>query len=180
MSKVTIQGYLLPQELLDLVVSWCERYDLHAVPMQFFPEFAADYLPDGEVLADHVARAGLPRRVCLGLDKPQMETRSPYEFMIKNPDWLVVDIGVETEHGLKESVIGANTQSPDPLRAWKGIAADIRKHTLAGLWCFNAATGEKNFYRSFRYSPAVAARARTGTRLLATGTGIFCQIEEPA
>lgn len=178
MARFNLQLFALPDELINHVGNWQREYGLTAVAMQFFPAYKA-IRSSADVRAD-AAQLVKVHRIALGYGDPDMTAKTPYEFMVRNPDWLAVDIGDLSADGIRESVVGARTDEPRALKAWRAIVKKLKSETKSGLWGFNPSTTDRHFYKAWRYTNAAGERARQGLKLLPVGGVVVFRIDEPA
>lgn len=174
MAKLAISFHAIPEEVIDLASEWKERFDLHLVALQFFPTFQAEQIKD----AKRLLQIDVPRRICLSRSAPNVAARSLLEFMNRNPDSLVIDIGQFSRSKLGESSVSAQGANAE-FDFWKTLASELRKRTKAGMWAHNPTNGAKRFYPQHRYTARAANLAEQGAELAAaTGWNLF-SVEEP-
>ena len=150
-----MQFHALPEELIRFVDKWTKEVNFHIVTIILFPEFpeltATELENNGTFEASIKSLEGV-FRICLGLQPPTLPVSSAYDFLVKNPNYLSVDIGELNDSGLKESCMSGKTDNVALLRVWKKFARDLRKESSTGLWAVNPVTGDRGFYKNARYT----------------------------
>jgi hypothetical protein len=132
MAKVQLQFHAETAELLELAEEWIERHGLHGVVQWFTPDFLVRPWPSP---SDGV------RRICLGLTPFDLNATAPHEFLTRNPDCLVIDIGPHTEEGLRESSLSAATDAAEPLALWRKLIRQTKSRLHSGANVVNPTTG---------------------------------------
>jgi hypothetical protein len=100
------------------------------------------------------------------------------QFMQRNPNALVIDVGQFSGTKLGESSISAVGGNAE-FDLWKSLAAELRKQTKAGMWAYNPANGAKRFYPQHRYTARAAEIAQEGVALAAAADWNLFSVEEP-
>jgi hypothetical protein len=179
-AKIAISFHALPSEIIALVSKWAEDEGLHVVTMEFAPGFRVELLESGSAFTRHIESSHhVPRRVYLCRTLPSLDVTSPLEFMNRNPDCLIIDLGRHSDGKLAESVFAANTDVDGDLKVWRRLAADLKGRTKAGLWGVNPTTGARHFYKQNRYTAAVADEAKRGLQLVPIAGWNLFFIERP-
>src|SRR5690606_32473243 len=117
--------------------------------------------------------------IFLGLDEPDLEAGSVFDFLQKNRGFLTLNVGNLLPAGLTEASISGITEDPSLLRIWKSLVQDIKKSTKAGLWAIHTGTGAKSYCKSLRYTPVAADLSLHGTALLSDAKWVLLSVVEP-
>ena len=91
---------------------------------------------------------------------------SRYEFLMKNPDALILDMGKLTDKGLEESWLSYKTNQEQAERCWKSIIKILKSQTKAGAIAFNPKTGESSVLKSHRYTQGARELTENGVEML--------------
>jgi hypothetical protein len=92
--------------------------------------------------------------------------KSRYDFVMQNPDALVLDVGRLTDLGLKQSWLSCKTDDEISLKKWKKISEIIKKNTLSGAVAVNPKTGESSPSKSHRYTIGAKEMLQSGIEML--------------
>ena len=104
--------------------------------------------------------------IAFTLDPPLLPVKGNIEFIDKNPDQLGLQIGRRTKNGLEESTLSCRTDNPAALEVWRKVADRLKNMTKAGITIVNRQSGDKRFYRSFRYTKGAEALEGNGVEMI--------------
>jgi len=105
-------------------------------------------------------------RLAFSLKDINLPASGGLNFLDKNPDCLLLDVGHLTNEGLTQSCLSARTESPESLKAWKSIASRLKKMTRAGVIATNKSTGATSLMKSFRYSEGAKLLEEKGVAII--------------
>lgn len=112
------------------------------------------------------AEAGSVRSIFIFKDIPNLPVKSRLDLFDLNPENIVVDVGLLTRDGLKQSVISNNSSEGVLVGLWKKIMKGVKENTHAGVTAINVDTGARKVYKAFRYSDAALELQRSGVAML--------------
>jgi len=163
LSDISIQFHALPDELAALAETMAGELGLHAVCVKFFPFAVAEVPRDrlGETI-----RSGSCGRIAFTLGPPALGATTQKDFGEANPAALILDVGAESESGLKQSWLAARTLSAPMPDAWRTFAARLRKLTEAGALAVAPEGGASTYLRNHRFTPGAKARNDEGLKML--------------
>lgn len=176
---ISIQFYALPNEIFDTVVKWKNDFGLYLVTMKMLNEIRAFEFQEIDNLSQSTVKFDEIHCLFLGLNAPKITVKTSYEFLVKNKDFLTIDIGKLNANGLTESFFSGITENEDVLKLWKSLARQLKKSTITGLWAVNTELGGKHFYKNSRYTVGACELSRQGTKLLTDGSFVYCSVDEP-
>lgn len=179
MSTIDIQFYALPEELFTMIEKWKQEFGFYLVVMKLFPEVATFEIESFDDMKQLPIRLEEIFSVFLGLHKPEINVKHRYDFLLKNNDFLTIDIGELNSEGLGESWVSGRTDDAATLAVWKTVARQLKKNTMAGLWAINTELGGKHFYKNTRYTVGACVLSQNGTKLLTHGSFVYCFIDKP-
>lgn len=174
-----IQFYALPEELIPLIEEWKGEFAFRMVVVQLFPEMKAFEIDSFEDVANLPIEINNIYSVLLGFAEPVLDEKNRYAFLVKNKEFLTIDLGKLTEKGLEESALLGETDDVGLLSVWKKLARQLKKITKAGLWAVNTERGGKGFYKSYRYTEGACKLSQNGVKLLSHGPFVYLSVEEP-
>ncbi|MGZ0077878.1 hypothetical protein [Methylomonas sp. YC3] len=171
MGSLSIQFHALPEEVNDMVMAIRSVEGLNITSMGGTP-FRADAW-DGRSLA--FENAG---EISLGFTHYPVDLNcvSRYDFVIQNPNALVLDIGQLTKDGLKRSWLSCKTDDEVSLSKWKEFATIIKKKTKCGAVAINPQSGETSLMNSHRYTDGALRLFQSGVDMLPVGGIVRIQL----
>jgi hypothetical protein len=91
-------------------------------------------------------------RIFLTLRPPVLPAIGMNDFLSRNPDALILDIGRQSESGLKESWLSARTDNKEAISTWRRLAKKLRAMTRTGVTAVNPKTGATARLKDHRFS----------------------------
>jgi hypothetical protein len=91
---------------------------------------------------------------------------SRYDFLMSNPNALILNIGALTSEGLHESWLSCKTDDDESLKKWKSLASIIKKKTLAGATAFDLKSGESCVVKNHRYTVGAQDLSKSQVEIL--------------
>lgn len=179
MGRITTQFYSMPDELLALIEGWKIEFGFHTVVMQLFPKLIVFEISNPERISQLSLELTDVFSVLMGPTKPKLDVKSRYEFLQRNKDFLIIDVGLPKEKGLGESAILGKTEDLSLYKVWKKIERDLRRSTKAGLWATNIETGAKHYYKDFRYTPGAAELSLAGAPFRSISPLVLLSVTAP-
>lgn len=169
MSKLSFQFHAMPEDLpwlIDQIAS-----DEVVVVAGFRRENSQVSVlenPISSSLANEMAVIGFT------FGAAAVDVVSVDEYRRKNPDALILEVGLLTERGLMESWIYAMTENAEAMRGWRSIVKKLRVQMLSGVVAMNPITGAIAPMPNHRFSVAAKDAALNGQRMLpAAGNSIL-------
>lgn len=111
--------------------------------------------------------------------EPDLDVPSMYQFAVRNPDALVLEIGDLTAFGLGESHLSTMTRDPDLVRRWRAAAKPLKSVLLAGAIAFNPKTGLSGPMKWHRYTRAAQEAYAAGVVLRPVAGDCVIQVPSP-
>jgi hypothetical protein len=161
----------------------------HAMPFEILGLFA-DLFFDDEIFC--VEAVGSPSKflrlnkglvpkfdenrkaMAFALGEPDVIVGSMFEFLERNPDALVLEIGQVSALGLKESWLSANTKNPTALSRWRKVAKNLHVSTLDGAIAINPKNGAECHLKWHRFTEEARLAFHNGVAMLpAAGNAII-------
>jgi hypothetical protein len=171
MADLSIQFHALPDEIIPLVCSFLDEVQacVSAIKYRPFLVTAVDRAKLSTVLGNVKVD-----RVAFTLASPALPARGMLEFLDRNPDALVLDVGKVLDIGLQESWLTARTHDAATLSAWRKLSKRVLAATATGAIAVNPQTGATAPARGHRFSTGAKAMDRAGVPMLpAAGTARF-------
>jgi hypothetical protein len=106
MTHFTLPLHALREELIALAGGWADEHELHVALERFFPTYAAVAIPGGDGIDAAVDGFDPVRRMCLRRERFDIAPISEWQFLVRNPDCLVMVLEPVTEDGLRATAIG--------------------------------------------------------------------------
>jgi hypothetical protein len=163
---VGLQFHAEPGELMRFAEDWAVRDSLVVVIERFFPEYVAERVEAGGVIAG-ARRLGGVDRVALGTVALDAGGSSAVEMMRRNPECLTLLVGRLTDAGLRESSITGYASDEASLRLWRRIVRRARSRMHRGASVYGVNTGALAGHPSHRHTPGAHALAERGVTMLA-------------
>ena len=160
MSSLSIQFYATTAEVARLAESWIRREGLHAATVEYRPYSATPIVP-GDIALQLRTRLERASRLLLAERPVDCSATGNGDLLDKNEGALIVELGRHGSFGLTESHLSTMSVS----RAWRNIAADLKKNTTAGMVGTQQQSGASATYRSLRYTTGAATLAEAGIPL---------------
>ncbi len=149
MSKIGIQFFATPYEIVSFINQCTREFPIHAVAISFQNEFSAKLIEEIDI--DFINMNEISD-IYFSLDKPVIGDKTGRTFLSNNPGSLVIEIGIHKEESLKESCISAISDNSEELKCWRKIIKLLKKNTNKGGWVTNPHSKSKGFYKSIRYT----------------------------
>lgn len=171
MGSLSIQFHALPEEVNDMVMAIRSLEGFNITLMGGAPFRAEAW--DGRSLAfENVGEISLG----FTLYPVDLNCVSRYDFVIQNPNALVLDVGQLTKEGLKRSWLSCKTDDEVSLSKWKEFATIIKKKTKAGAVAINPQSGETSVMKSHRYTEGALKLFQSGIDMLPVGGVVRIQL----
>ncbi len=167
MAKINVQFHAEPIEIIRFLKDCAKKYDLHIVIIENNPNFVANLIIETEYTSEEV-KIDNTSIVCLSIKEPYISTSSYLEFLDKNSECLSITIGKFDDNRLVESVLAAQTDNADSLKAWKSIVKELEKISFAGAWVVNPNNRAKAFYKQHRYTEGAKKLFEDGVKIVPT------------
>lgn len=153
----------------------------HAMPSEILGLFS-DLFLDGQIVA--VEAVGSPTKfsaldqrtvpdfdeerkvVAFTLGEPDLSASSVYEFVERNKDALILELGQALPSGVTESCLSANTDNPAALTRWRRAAKNLHAATLSGTIALNPKSGVESLIKWHRFTEAARHAFLNGTVML--------------
>lgn len=174
--RVGVQFHGTPEEIIDFVTASMSEFRLYATLFWRAPAFRCEVWAEAAGFRAACAHEAPPEFIRLTLEPPVLPVDSENDFMRKNPEALLVDIGRLAADGLAESFIGARAEQPDTASAWRRIVSRWRKRTTAGAVAVNPQTGERAFIKGHHYTTGARESCERGVRMWALGKRSYYEI----
>jgi hypothetical protein len=149
MTDISTQFHALPNELMALVSAFVHENSINITAVRF-PPFEARQV-DREAL-ETVFTDDSVEQIFLTLHPPVLPAIGMNDFLSRNPDALILDIGRQSESGLKESWLSARTGNKEAISKWRTLAKKLRAMTRTGVIAVNPQTGATTRLREHRFS----------------------------
>ena len=170
MADILVQFHAVPAEMGGFVLNALEEVPAYVTAFRFWPFEAVPVEVDG---VEAMLRDENIRELAFTLDPPKLPVKSSNEFLDLNPSALRLDIGRQSEQGLRESCLSARTTDGRALDAWRMFARRLRKVTKVGAVAVNPLTGATTLARSHRYTAGAKALADEGVTIRPIGGNIL-------
>jgi hypothetical protein len=167
MPSINIQFHCLPEELAEFILKGVEAAAVNFVLIGGLP-FSANLVSQAELEQTLIqaSRAKSPLSIYILLAPPNLSALSRLKFYDLNPDNIVIDIGIFTDRGFKQSALSTKTVNPKTGELAKKIAQQLKKSTNAGVTAVNIESGAMSFTRSFRYTNKALVLEKEGIDML--------------
>lgn len=165
MSKINFQFHALPDEIVDVIKKLVYKEKLFIVTIQLFPNFISELIKE-EDLKEKLDIIKSSRMIVLYDYKPDVSIKDYDDFLNKNMDGLIFEIGLQKENTLKESRISTITFKSETLKLWKKAVKEFKSTLLKGSWVVNPNNGAKEYYRDHCYSVAAKKAFEEGMKII--------------
>ena len=174
MTHFTLPLHALREELIALTAGWAEEHELHVALERFFPTYSAVAIPGGDRLEVAVAAFDPVRRMCLRRGPFDIAPISAQQFLVRNPDCLVMVLEPVTDDGLRATAVTSRMADVELLRWWISLvrAAAIAMHR--GAWAIDPGSGARQEVPEHFYTEGARELWVEGVPMLAAnGTAVF-------
>lgn len=179
MTQVQLQFHAEADELLAMADEWMGSHGLHGVVQRFSPDFLVRPVAAGRAAAV-AGELGEARRLCLRHDTISAEAPSPHEFLARNPECLVIDIGPRTEEGLRESMLSGSTDDVAVLKLWRKLLRETRNRTHGGATVVDPKTGARLPWPRSRHTVGAHELAAAGVPMLPVAGSVRYEFDDLA
>ncbi|MCG8915241.1 hypothetical protein L6E12_05480 [Actinokineospora sp. PR83] len=166
MTNQQWQFHADPRELLGWAQRWVTDHGLHAVVQGITPDHRVRPAADGDVAAAAAALGARVDRVCLHPAPPVLGAPAPHLYLAANPEVLVLDLAHPTPGGLRQSVLGLESEDEETLKLWRKLLRQAKAGTHAGASMIGP-QGDTAPARSSRHTPGAHDLAASGVPMLA-------------
>jgi hypothetical protein len=163
MTDLSTQFHALPDEFMALVSPFVHENGIHVTAIKF-PPFEA-YQVDKATISS-LFHDNSVKRLFLTLHPPILPASGMNDFLARNGDALILDIGRQSKAGLKESCLAARTNDLDALKTWRKLASKLKAITKAGAIAVNPTTGATSRDRNHRFTAGAKALDDQGVPML--------------
>lgn len=174
MTHFTLPLHALREELIALAAGWADEHELHVALERFFPTYAAVAILGGDGLGTAVANFDPVRRMCLRREPFDVAPISAQQFLVRNPDCLVMVLEPVTDDGLRATALTSRMADVDLLRWWISLVRRATYGMHRGAWATDPSSGVRQEIPDHVYTEGARELWADGVRMLAaTGTAVF-------
>lgn len=172
MPSMTIQFHALPEELADFIIAGTAGAKVYFALVGGLP-FSASVVQASVLRAVllEASQAKTPLSLCVLSAPPALSAKSRLQFYDLNPAHVLIDIGLQTASGLKQSRISSVASDPTVIGLAKAIAKELRKHSHSGVTAVNVELGVSHVNKNLRYTDAAKRLEESGLPMLPFGGG---------
>lgn len=154
MRSVTLQFHATRSDICAIFLRWSEEAALTIVGETFFPEYRVTMLSAADLKGcrDSVFE-GLDR-VSLQRGAVDLKVGSAMEYLQKNPNGLISNIGRCQDGLLYESFLGAMNDDDESMKLWQRVRNWTKRSMPKGAWIVNDGTGARARKDSHSYTLA--------------------------
>jgi hypothetical protein len=179
MTHFTLPLHALREELIALAGGWAEEHELHVALERFFPTYGAVAIPGGDGLDAAVEGFGPVRRLCLRRGPFDIAPINAQQFLVRNPDCLVMVLEPVTEDGLRATAITSRMADVELLRWWISLVRGATYEMHRGAWATDPQTGLRREIPDHVYTEGARELWADGVPMrAAAGTAVFDFREE--
>jgi hypothetical protein len=150
-----------------MVARWSEEAALTIVGEAFFPEYritvlqAADLKDCEEPVFEDLDR--------ISLQEASVDVRvmSAAEYLSKNPNGLVINVGDYRDGLLYESFLGAMNDDVESMKLWERVRNRTKRSMSKGAWIVNDGTGARARLSGHSYTTAAKELQDAGVVMVA-------------
>jgi hypothetical protein len=178
MTHFTLPLHALREELIALAAGWAGEHELHVALERFFPTYAAVAIPGGDGLDAAVANFDPVRRMCLRRGRFDVAPIDAQQFLVRNPDCLVMVLEPVTDDGLRATAITSRMADLDLLRWWVSLVRGATYEMHRGAWATDPRSGARQEVPDHVYTEGARELWADGVPMLAAnGTAVFAFVE---
>lgn len=165
MAKINFQFHAINDEVIKVIKKSVLQYNLYLVSIQLCPKFNCEIIRKEEFneKEDIIYNS---RMILLYNYEPNVSVKDYNDFLDKNNDSLIFEIGMQKEEELKESRISSITENKDTLKIWKDIVKRFKSTMLKGAWVVNPSNGAKEYYKNHCYTSSAKELFQKGIEIL--------------
>jgi hypothetical protein len=167
MTNFTLPFHGSDAELIALAERWIHEHGVFVAVERFYPRYGADVVPDGMPLAEAVQALGPIRRICLRKREFEIGAITPSEFLMRNPESLVIILEPLTDDGLRSTAISARMVDVEELRWWIALVREEYERMHVGAWSSDAESGLRLQMPEHRHMQGAHDLAASGVAMLA-------------
>jgi hypothetical protein len=174
MTHFTLPLHALREELIGLAAGWAGEHGLHVALERFFPTYAAAAIPGGDGLAEALAGFEPVRRLCLRRGPFEIGAISAQQFLVRNPDCLVMVLEPVTDDGLRATAVTSRMADVELLRWWISLVREAALDMHRGAWATDPGSGARQQISDHFYTEGARELWADGVPMLAAnGTAVF-------
>ena len=174
MTHFTLPLHALREELIALAAGWADEHELHVGLERFFPAYSAVAIPGGDGLAEAVAGFEPVRRLCLRGGPFDIAAISAQQFLVRNPDCLVMVLEPVTDDGLRATAVTSRMADVELLRWWISLVRGAAHDMHRGAWATDPGSGARTKIPDHFYTEGARELwTEVVPMLAANGTAIF-------
>jgi hypothetical protein len=174
MTHFTLPLHALREELIGLAAGWAGEHELHVALERFFPTYSAVAIAGGDALDGAVAAFEPVRRVCLRRGPFDVAAISAQQFLVRNPDCLVMVLEPVSEDGLRATAITSRMADVELLRWWISLVRGATFEMHRGAWATDPGSGMRRELRDHFFTEGARELWADGVPMLAAaGTAVF-------
>jgi hypothetical protein len=174
MTHFTLPLHAHRDELVALAAGWADEHELHVALERFFPTYAAVAIPGADRLVEAVAAFEPVRRMCLRRGTFDIGAINAQQFLVRNPDCLVMVLEPLTEDGLRATAVTARIADVELLRWWISLVREAAVAMHQGAWATDPGSGARLEVPDHFYTQGARELWADGVPMLAaTGTTVF-------
>jgi hypothetical protein len=158
MASLSIQFYATLDEISVFVKRWLQSDNVYAAGVEYLP---FSVTPMGRENVEVQLQRDEVHRLIFAEGPIECSAQGNNQLLEKNEGALILDVGRIGVTGLCESWISATKATA----AWRRIAAEVKRHTIAGMVGVNERTGMTAKYGTLRYTQGAAKLEASGTPL---------------
>lgn len=165
-TTVRLQFHAAREEVSVLLYDWAHDLESSLLVESFWPEYSASVEPLS-VLRHRGQSLSTTSRFCLSLYAVDDSGTSGIDTISKNPDVLTLLLGARTPGGVRACMLGALTQDPASVAAWKMVRARARKAMKKGACVVRPSSGARSEVPGHLYTAEAVQLSEQGVKLLA-------------
>jgi hypothetical protein len=174
MTHFTLPLHALREELVALAGGWAVEHELHVALERFFPAYEAVAIRDGDGLEEAVRAFDPVRRLCLRRGSFDIAPTNAHQFLVRNPDCLVMVLEPVSDDGLRATAITSRMADVELLRWWISLVRGATYEMYRGAWATDPESGVRQEVPDHVYTDGARELWAAGVPMLAaTGTAVF-------
>lgn len=164
MAKFNFEFHAINDEVVAVVENSVLQYNLYLVSIQLFPIFNCEIIKKEE-FKEKKKIIYNSKMILLYNYEPNTSIKNYNDFLDKNNDSLIIEIGMQKNGELKESRISSITEDKNTFKIWKDILKIFKGNMLKGAWVVNPNNGAAEYYKNHHYTASAKKLFQKGIKI---------------
>ena len=163
MTSVQLQFHAIPEEVMEVMVTWAKEFQLHGAVETFDRQVALWSPASLQAAAESL---GEPWSIYLNDEPFNADALVSQEIYKAHPGCLIATMAKVRDATLRESAMGAITDDACKLKLWRRLIRRFRSNMNKGAWIVNPITGHRRRLEGHRFTDGARKAQESGVKML--------------